>query len=210
MQPELSFQPMQLKPINYNNVPPLASIYEQAINLVQSPISQEVAREMEAVEELVRSRVEDLLESCDDDNTSESGTSASSMSTASFSPRSDTFSSSNDDDWTSSSMGQYNQNKSNFGKMKSGQCVDGQPKKKTRMYGRSTEDRKHRKKEQNKNAANRYRLKKKAEVEIILEEERDLAKVHDDLKTRFEDLKREKKYLKGLLRELYQQRGLLD
>lgn len=53
-------------------------------------------------------------------------------------------------------------------------------------------------------------MKKKAEVEIILDEERGLAKVNEELQVKFSDIKREIKYMKGLMREFYQAKGLLD
>lgn len=77
-------------------------------------------------------------------------------------------------------------------------------KKRTRPYGRCPEDRKSRKKEQNKNAATRYRQKKKQEMEIVLSEEQILTQKNEELKRTLSDRKREAKYLKNLLRELYQ------
>uniref|UniRef100_A0A1L8EIC4 Putative cyclic amp-dependent transcription factor atf-4 n=1 Tax=Haematobia irritans TaxID=7368 RepID=A0A1L8EIC4_HAEIR len=77
------------------------------------------------------------------------------------------------------------------------------PKKRTRPYGRGVEDRKIRKKEQNKNAATRYRLKKKLEMEYILVEEQELNKRHEELKSELAERKREAKYLKTLIREFY-------
>lgn len=109
---------------------------------------------------------------------------------------------SNDDDWSPQSTASGDSAQQS----KSSDLVA----KKKRSYRRSPADRTHRKKEQNKNAANRYRLKKKAEIEILLEEERELTKVNEDLQVKFSDVKREIKYLKGLMRELYQSKGLLD
>lgn len=190
---------------------PLLSLYEQAISLVQAPIPQDIEREMQVVDELVRSRSENLPDWMDDDNSSDTGSSmSSSMSTSSssnsnFSPRSESSCTSNscdDDDWKSSKSTKKNKlhelSKSNDSVVR-----------KKRSYGRSVEDRSHRKKEQNKSAANRYRMKKKAEVEILLDEERDLAKRNDELQCQFDDVKREVKYLKALMRELFQMRGWL-
>jgi len=162
---------------------------------IQSPGCQDIAHEMEVVEELVRSRSENLPDwtSDDDDNSSESGSNSCS---AGSSPRSDdsfdiaSLSYSNDDEWSSP---------------KSSPAV----KKRTRPYGRSSEDKKSRKKEQNKNAATRYRQKKKAEIEIVLEEERELQEKNDKLQVKHADIKREIKYLKSLMRELYSAKGLL-
>jgi len=82
-------------------------------------------------------------------------------------------------------------------------------KKRTRPYGRQSEDRKSRKKEQNKNAATRYRQKKKAESEVVLEEERELQEKNDKLQVKCADVQREIKYLKSLMRDLYRAKGLL-
>ena len=64
------------------------------------------------------------------------------------------------------------------------------------------EDRRLRKKEQNKTAATRYRLKKKAELEILLDEEASLAIRNKELKRKYEDLSKEVSYLKNLMREV--------
>lgn len=79
-------------------------------------------------------------------------------------------------------------------------------KKRTRPYGRGVEDRKIRKKEQNKNAATRYRQKKKVEMEIIQIEEQALSKRHDELKRQLAEHQREAKYLKRLIREFYKKK----
>lgn len=189
--PVPAVQQSQLAPV------PL-TVYEQAINLVQSQLPQEIQLGIDVVDELVRSRSESLPDWDDDNN--------SSSSSASYSPRSESYSSSNysnDDDWSPN-------NKKAGGKMKTKNSSESSNKKPPRPYGkRSTEDRKYRKKEQNKNAANRYRQKKKAEIEIFLEEERDLAKRNEELQSEYTDVRREIKYLKDLMRELYKAKGLL-
>lgn len=79
-----------------------------------------------------------------------------------------------------------------------------------RQYFRpSIEDKKVRKKEQNKNAATRYRQKKKQELRDIEGEERDLTETNGKLKDQVTEIKREIKCLKGLLRELYKAKGVL-
>lgn len=70
-------------------------------------------------------------------------------------------------------------------------------------------DRRSRKKEQNKNAATRYRQKKKAEVEVLLSEESTLRLHHTDLGNKCADLQREIRYLKGLMRDLFKAKGLI-
>jgi cyclic AMP-dependent transcription factor ATF-4 len=73
----------------------------------------------------------------------------------------------------------------------------------------SVEEKKLRKKEQNKNAASRYRQKKKAEIEEILTEEKALADHNEKLKADVVELGREIKYLKSLMREFFKKKGLL-
>jgi len=82
------------------------------------------------------------------------------------------------------------------------------PKRKKRPYGRPVEEKKVRKKEQNKNAATRYRQKKKQQLEVVLREEDELKAVHMQLKTQFEDTKREISYLKKLMREILAAKGV--
>lgn len=92
----------------------------------------------------------------------------------------------------------------------SGTLRGGVTKKRTRPYGRNPDEKKSRKKEQNKNAATRYRQKKKEEVHVILGEERVLMDKNKKLSTTYKDTKREVKYLKSLLRELFQVRGFIQ
>lgn len=183
----------------------LMSVYQQAINLVQSPLAPELQRELEVVDELIRSRSQNLPDYVNDDTSSESGFSNSSISMASPSAGSDLSYASNDDEWSPKSSASEE-----MFDVKRSKTNDLGPIKKKRMYRRSPEDRTYRKKEQNKSAANRYRLKKKAEIEILLDEERGLAKVNEELQTKFSDVQREIKYMKGLMREFYQAKGMLD
>ncbi|XP_045766654.1 activating transcription factor of chaperone isoform X1 [Maniola jurtina] len=76
-------------------------------------------------------------------------------------------------------------------------------------YSRNVDDRRSRKKEQNKNAATRYRQKKKAEIEVLLGEEQNLRKRHTELGDKCSDLQREIRYLKGLMRDLFKAKGLI-
>ncbi|XP_065225781.1 activating transcription factor of chaperone isoform X2 [Planococcus citri] len=81
---------------------------------------------------------------------------------------------------------------------------------KSKPYSRPPpEDRKIRKKEQNKNAATRYRMKKKAEVEEVRNEEKQLEDRNKELKDKLEDINREVKYLKSLMRDVYRKKGLI-
>lgn len=67
---------------------------------------------------------------------------------------------------------------------------------------------KDRKKLQNKNAAIRYRMKKKVESDLQKAEEDQLESVNKDLKDKVEQLQREIKYMKDLIHEVRQARGL--
>lgn len=72
------------------------------------------------------------------------------------------------------------------------------------------EEKRLRKKEQNKNAATRYRMKKKAEIKESVMEEKQLMQKNDMLKDEAKELAREIKYLKSLLRDVYKAKGLLN
>ncbi|XP_049279175.1 uncharacterized protein LOC125761760 isoform X1 [Anopheles funestus] len=72
----------------------------------------------------------------------------------------------------------------------------------TSSRGRGIEEKKSRKKEQNKNAATRYRQKKKAEIEEILNVEEILRERNDKLKSESKELGRDIRCIKNLLREL--------
>ncbi|KAH8421170.1 hypothetical protein KR009_010293 [Drosophila setifemur] len=80
------------------------------------------------------------------------------------------------------------------------------PKKRTRAYGRGVEDRKIRKKEQNKNAATRYRQKKKLEMKHVMGEEQELAQENEGLRRILLERRNEMRYLRQLIREFYQER----
>ncbi|XP_067003148.2 activating transcription factor of chaperone isoform X2 [Anabrus simplex] len=82
--------------------------------------------------------------------------------------------------------------------------------KRSKPYARAgQEEKRMRKKEQNKNAATRYRQKKKAEIEVILNEEKGLEDKNNELRQKVSDLAREIKYLKGLMRDVFRAKGLI-
>jgi len=66
-------------------------------------------------------------------------------------------------------------------------------------------DRTQKKKEQNKTAAHRYRIKKREEKGVVLTEVEELEQKNNQLKARAEDLTREINYLRALLDEIKQQ-----
>jgi hypothetical protein len=64
-------------------------------------------------------------------------------------------------------------------------------------------DKKDRKKVQNKNAATRYRVKKRQEKESLQKQESDLADKNKELREKVESLQREISYMKELMNEIY-------
>lgn len=72
-----------------------------------------------------------------------------------------------------------------------------------------TTKRKERKKHQNRNAATKYRQKKRAELDKICSEEQELEHKNKELKQKVESLSTEIDYLKGLMREILTARGIL-
>lgn len=165
--------------------------YQEIINfdpdsIISSPA--DIQRELEVVDELVRAHSRNTSD-YDDDN------SVGAVSSI-WSPRSE---------YSSSGYSQFDDESVK----KSSSGLRGVSKKRKRGYGRNPEEKKSRKKEQNKNAATRYRMKKKQEVEVILDEEKILADKNRKLSTTYKDTKREVKYLKSLLRELFQARGFI-
>ncbi|XP_015510942.1 activating transcription factor of chaperone [Neodiprion lecontei] len=72
-----------------------------------------------------------------------------------------------------------------------------------------SDDRKVRKKEQNKNAATRYRQKKKQEIKEIVGEVQELTNYNEKLQGQVGDLQREIRCLKGLMRDLFKAKGLM-
>lgn len=169
------------------------------------PVDDEnIARNLELVEEIVRSRSKDLPDCNEDDDScsfSEAGSSSPLSDSSSSSYCGSAYSRDQDDEWSpTSSTSNRRTNKTSGG---------GVTKKRTRPYGRGIEDKKSRKKEQNKNAATRYRQKKKAEIEEILIEENQLRERNEELKSKSADIGREIRYLKSLMREVYKAKGLI-
>lgn len=185
------------------------SLFEQAINLVQESnssyqnnghvksVTEADAKIVAEVDEFVRSQAEGF----DDDCTSTSAASSYSLSSSSSSDASSSHT--DDSDWIPATPGQ------SIGAVGAALKAKQPAVRKPRSNRRTKEDRVIRKKEQNKNAANRYRMKKKAEIDILIDEERDLLKHNDSLMNRFTDIDREVKCLKSLLRELFREKGLI-
>ncbi|VEN54682.1 unnamed protein product [Callosobruchus maculatus] len=175
---------------------PLPMLNEVECNVFPSQQSADIALELAVVDELVRSRVEDMQWSSSQSSSSSSPRSPGSSSCSNFGDCS-----SDDPEW--------------IPEVVTGEAVP-EPgakssRKRTRVYSKTpVEEKKVRKKEQNKNAATRYRMKKKAEVEEILTEEKILLNKKNELDTKLTDLQREIKYLKGLMRDLFKAKGLIN
>jgi len=149
---------------------------------------RDVASELAAVDEYVRSCAEDIAPA-----------SPCTSSNGSYFSSEDS-SSPDDPDWTGESSG------ASYGKHTSARST----KNRHKPYSRpSVEDKKVRKKEQNKNAATRYRQKKKQEIKEIIGEEQELVDYNDKLQDQVKELNREIGYLKGLMRDLFKAKGLL-
>lgn len=173
----------------YRNIP---------LEYATTPQPDDIAHELAVVDELVRIRVKDL-------QWNESSTSESSGPSSPISSNSSNFGdcSSDDPEWMPEPIENYEEGMVSVSGLKS--------RKRSKPYSRgNVEDKKSRKKEQNKNAATRYRLKKKAEVEEILTEEKQLIDDNTGLGTKITDLQREIKYLKGLMRDLFKAKGLIN
>lgn len=130
---------------------------------VPSTPQSNIAHELAVVEELVRSRAQDMVQWNNPPSPS------CSNSGSNFDD-----SSSEDPEWVPEPVEEL--------------AFPLKNRKRYKPYSRvSPEDKKSRKKEQNKNAATRYRLKKKAEVEEILNEERGIQQENDGLGNQVSD-----------------------
>jgi cyclic AMP-dependent transcription factor ATF-4 len=191
--------------------------------MVPETPTPDLVQELEAVDELVRTRVEGLVdissipdpwESCGSGNASSSSSGGESEGETSIvAPPSPCTSSSSgsscgsgeemcdDPEWIPTSVQLTPPVCLKNGRKRGGG---------TKPYSRpGIEEKRMRKKEQNKNAATRYRQKKKAEIEEILGEEKGLEETNAELQLKVSDLSREIKYLKGLMRDLFKAKGLI-
>lgn len=74
----------------------------------------------------------------------------------------------------------------------------------------SSTEKKERKRAQNKNAATRYREKKRAEANVVFDEQSKMEDKNRDLKDKVTLLTREIQYMKELLIEVYKTKGLIE
>lgn len=176
------------------------------LSLVPLVHTNDVAHELAKVDEYVRSCAADVVGSSPNDCISPAPPSPCTSSNASSISSEDSV---DDPDWSfesadssPSTVGRCSS--SAGGPLRQGRRASNKP------YSRpNTEDKRVRKKEQNKNAATRYRQKKKQEIKEILGEEQELVNKNEKLQTQLKDVQREIGYLKGLMRDLFKAKGLL-
>lgn len=168
----------------------------------QSP--ETVNAELAAVEALVRDRAERLVTPTDSLQTVEEQATVTSnfKPEVPASPSSSSSDEGSDPEWQPTA-------ESSTSTLKSTPARRGRAPR-SKPYAVAADDRRLRKKEQNKNAATRYRQKKKAEVEEILTEERILEIKNNKLREQLSEIGREVKYLKGLMRDLCRAKGLIN
>ncbi|KYN01021.1 PREDICTED: activating transcription factor of chaperone isoform X1 [Cyphomyrmex costatus] len=192
----VTLQPMQSftnnQPI-YNIIPTEQSLYVSNISRQWntdnidslSPLGGDVANELAVVDEYVRSHTKDIpspISPCSSNSSS-------------------TDDSIDDPDWSLETEKRTSLK----------QTVHDSSKHRHKPYSRSSlEDKKVRKKEQNKNAATRYRQKKKQEIKEIQGEERELMEHNEELKEKMKNLQQEIKYLKGFMRDVFKAKGVLE
>ncbi|ALC39257.1 crc [Drosophila busckii] len=165
----------------------------------------EIAREMQLVDEIVNMRAQEMQlptnwQQYNDNDDCDSQSSSSIGSLCDSSGAGSSIADADEDEWMPASSS----SSSCGGEEKSAASAGASGKKRTRTYGRGVEDRKIRKKEQNKNAATRYRQKKKIEMESVLGEEQVLQQLNDKLRCTLAEKRSERRYLRQLIREFYQ------
>ncbi|KAH8324767.1 hypothetical protein KR074_000457 [Drosophila pseudoananassae] len=160
----------------------------------------EIARENQIIDDIVNMRAQELelptnweQDDCESQSSSSLGGSSASRVSGSIADA--------DEEWIPESI-----SSSSSPAHTSVEELAVSPKKRTRTYGRGVEDRKIRKKEQNKNAATRYRQKKKMEMENVMGEEQELTQENEELRRRLGERRNEMRYLRQLIREFYQER----
>lgn len=171
------------EPLYVNNASRQWDIVE---NISLGSLNKDVANDLAEVDEYVRSHTNDTPQPSSPFNSSDSSCISVEDTT-------------NDPDW----------NVGNEKKKSQPSTSKNQSKIYQQHFRPSIEDKKVRKKEQNKNAATRYRQKKKQEIKVIEDEERKLTRTNENLKNQKIEIKREIKCLKGLLRELFRARGII-
>ncbi|XP_065161081.1 activating transcription factor of chaperone isoform X2 [Atheta coriaria] len=165
---------------------------------VFSTSQTDVARELAVVDELVRCRANSFASS---------SPSPSSPSSTSWASSASSSHSSANSSCGESSLEDFEWSPANPQVKKTAQ----RGRKRSKPYAPADQiDKRSRKKEQNKNAATRYRMKKKAEVAEIQSEENELEQVKIAHEAKIVDLQREIKLMKGLMLEFFKKQGLVQ
>ncbi|XP_014236812.1 myb-like protein Q isoform X1 [Trichogramma pretiosum] len=170
-----------------------------------------VDEELAKVDEYVLSCVEDAIGGSSG-NSAASCTSSSSPASPCTSSNGSCMSSedSNDDPEWSLESAANDQAAASAVRGKPARGAGRKPRASNKPYSRpNAEDKRSRKKEQNKNAATRYRQKKKQEIKMIIGEEQELVNKNEKLKENVKDLEREIGYLKKLMRDLFKAKGMI-
>ncbi|XP_017153775.1 activating transcription factor of chaperone isoform X2 [Drosophila miranda] len=215
-QPELSPAPalvkVEQKPCYATDaIPAVAPATPFSFNAGNWVAGSEIARENQLIDDIVNMRAQELElppnwqqlnDDCESQASSSMGCSSSSSSSSSSSRVSGSIADV-DDDWLPEQTSSSSSSPAYTSMEKTSMAA---PKKRTRTYGRGVEDRKIRKKEQNKNAATRYRQKKKIEMESVLGEEHELTQENEGLRRTLRERRSEMRYLRQLIREFYQER----
>lgn len=175
-----------------------------AENLSLEPLvsqsNDEVAQELAKVDEYLRHCAEDVCGTSNSESSIASSAPASPCTSSNASCLSSEDSSADDPDWTFEAVPTTSRGRST----RSARRASNKP------YSRpNVEDKRSRKKEQNKNAATRYRQKKKQEIKLIIGEEQELVEKNEKLHGQVKDLQREIGYLKNLMRDLFKVKGLI-
>ncbi|XP_030561213.1 uncharacterized protein LOC115762977 isoform X1 [Drosophila novamexicana] len=180
----------------------------------------EITRETQLVDDIVNMRAQELQlpinweqynDDCESQASSSLGSSSSSSSSSGDISAADSSMADADEDWlpessSSSPAHTIGEEQQSTLSASSSSSSSSKAKKRTRTYGRGVEDRKIRKKEQNKNAATRYRQKKKMEMEHVLGEEQELMQANEALRRTLSERQHESRYLRQLIREFYRER----
>ncbi|EDW25558.1 GL26659 [Drosophila persimilis] len=213
-QPELSPAPVlvkvEQKPYYATDaIPAVAPATPFSFNAGHWVAGSEIARENQLIDDIVNMRAQELElppnwqqlnDDCESQASSSMGCSSSSSSSSS---RVSGSIADVDDDWLPEQTSSSSSSPAYTSMENTSMAA---PKKRTRTYGRGVEDRKIRKKEQNKNAATRYRQKKKIEMESVLGEEHELTQENEGLRRTLRERRSEMRYLRQLIREFYQER----
>jgi cyclic AMP-dependent transcription factor ATF-4 len=195
-------------PLTESIIEPQIAEHWSAENLSLVPLVQgsDVAHELAKVDEYVRSCAEDVAVISGSSSSISSSSPPSPCTSSNASCISSEDSADPDDpDWSYESAAS-----TSTGSGRRASTSQSRAGRRAKPYSRpSVEDKRVRKKEQNKNAATRYRQKKKQEIKQILGEEQELANRNEKLQTQVKDLQREIGYLKGLMRDLFKAKGLI-